>query len=487
MPQINADIPECFDFLFSPARYKVAFGGRGSGKSHSFARALIIRSIQRKTRVLCAREVQKSIRESVHKLLCDVIDTLGVTKLFTVTETSILCRNGSEFIFEGLFRNVNRIKSLEGVDICWLEEAESISEESYTLLLPTIRKESSEIWVSFNTGYESDPTYQRWVVSPPEGAVVRLINYDLNPYFPDTLKREMEADRVRLDRSTWENIWLGKPRRSGGRVWVPFDPDIHVARSKLVPLSLIAAKGNAFASIDPHSAYYPAIIFGAIVPRNDRGRWPEDYYKVIYDEWPNRQVMGGDYADLRHKAYFTGSLADIARVLVSKEVQRGADGKDYHIPHHQRYIDTRYAKGAGGGSWSTSTSGIVQEFARPDNGGIILTLPPERMIDAQRAVLIDEMRYNTVADLNTYNEPTVLIYPNCVNLIRSLKNHRYEEDSEREADTGEKDFSDAFRIWRAGVSEWRYKPPTDPEIEREQKIYERKSYGGGAPTGWMGA
>ena len=144
-------VPEAFKDLFiTKSRYKVYYGGRGSGKSFNFASALIFKASQEKIRILCAREIQKSINESVHSILTKQIEALGLLDKFTITDRSISCVNGSEFIFEGLFRNQNKIKSLDGIKYVWVEEAESISEESWDLLIPTIRENDSEIWVSFN-------------------------------------------------------------------------------------------------------------------------------------------------------------------------------------------------------------------------------------------------------------------------------------------------------------------------------------------------
>jgi hypothetical protein len=479
--EINANIPECFEFLFEPHAAKVAYGGRGAGKSWAFARALIIKAIQKPTRILCAREIQKSITESVHHLLCDQINTLGVANIFRITDHSILCNNGSEFIFEGLFRNVNKIRSLEGVDILWIEEAHAVSEESWQLVLPTIREDNSEVWVSFNTNYDTDATYQRYVLNPPPDSVVKLINYDSNPYFPDTLRRQMEYDRGYLDSATFRNIWHGEPKRTGGRVWPGFDKAVHVDRVKDIPqvsLANIARVGNAYAGIDPHAHYYPACVFGAVVPKNERKRWPEDFYFVIYDEYPSKTDLGGYYADLRHKVFYTKTLADFGRTLKSKQVQN--DGtQDYEIPLIKRFIDTRFAAGSGGTNWSTNTVGLVQEMAKTENGGIELSLPPIPALTAMRGVLHTQMQYNTLISVSAFNEPSLLVYGHCHNLIQSLTNHRLEEGCEKEDDRW-KDMSDALRLWRAGISECKYIPP--------KEVYDvDDSDNGYNESDWMGA
>lgn len=204
-------IAEKFRPLISPARYKVFYGGRGSGKSWTFAQILLCLSLQRKLRILCAREFQISIADSVHRLLCDQISALGLDQFFTITKTQITSSAGSEFIFKGIRHNAQEIKSLEGVDICWVEEAQSVSGESWNLLIPTIRKEGSEIWISFNPGLPDDETYQRFVVSPPEHAVVVKVGWEDNPWFPDTLRQEMEYCRS-IDTEAYAHIWGGEPR-----------------------------------------------------------------------------------------------------------------------------------------------------------------------------------------------------------------------------------------------------------------------------------
>lgn len=204
--------PAKLQCLFRPARYKVFYGGRGGAKSWGIARALVLIAASSKKRILCAREVQNTMRDSVHKLLKDQIETLGLMPWFTITENSIRSSPGSEFIFKGLRFDVQGVKSTEGIDICWVEEAQTVSQESWDVLIPTVRSDSSEIWVSFNPKETNDPTYQRFVVKPPPGAVVVEINYDDNPWFPGVLRREMEYCRS-VDFDAYMHIWRGKPRK----------------------------------------------------------------------------------------------------------------------------------------------------------------------------------------------------------------------------------------------------------------------------------
>lgn len=207
---MNFELPEKLLFLISEKkRYKVAYGGRGSGKSWSVARCLILLAMKSKVRILCTRQLQTSIKDSVHKLLSDSIDDLKLSPFFDITRDAIRCHNGSEFIFKGLQNQTNEIKSIEGIDYCWVEEAQSVSEDSWNILIPTIRKEGSEIWVTFNPDREEDATYQRFVAHNPPDSIVQLVNYNDNVWFPDVLRKEMNYDRE-VDFGKYEHIWLGK-------------------------------------------------------------------------------------------------------------------------------------------------------------------------------------------------------------------------------------------------------------------------------------
>jgi len=193
----KAEFPVKLACLFEPKRYKVLYGGRGGAKSWGVARALLIKGAKDPLRILCAREFQVSIKDSVHKLLADQIEQLGLAEFYEITNTAIRGRNGTEFSFVGLKNNIMSIKSFEGVDICWCEEAQTISKTSWNVLIPTIRKDNSEIWVTFNPELETDDTYQRFVISPPDNAFVQKITWRDNPWFPQTLREEKENLEVR--------------------------------------------------------------------------------------------------------------------------------------------------------------------------------------------------------------------------------------------------------------------------------------------------
>lgn len=209
----NAEFPIKLQCLFEKSRYKVLYGGRGGAKSWGVARALLIKGAKEPLRILCAREFMTSMKDSVHKLLCDQIISLGLISFYEITQNSIRGKNGSEFSFVGLKNNVANVKSYEGVDICWVEEAQTVSRTSWNVLIPTIRKEASEIWVTFNPELETDETYQRFVASPPDDCKVVKINWHDNPWFPETLRLEKDALKSR-DPQAYNVVWEGLCRQT---------------------------------------------------------------------------------------------------------------------------------------------------------------------------------------------------------------------------------------------------------------------------------
>ena len=209
----KAEFPEKLGFLFKPARYKCCWGGRGGAKSWGIARAILILGAQNPLRVLCAREFQTSIKDSVHKLLCDQIEALGLLSFYEITQASIRGKNGTEIAFAGLKNNISNIKSFEGVDICWVEEAQTVSRMSWNVLIPTIRKDRSEIWVSFNPELETDETYQRFVIAPPNDCVSVKVNWSDNPWFPEVLRLEKDALKDR-DTQSYNTVWEGICRQT---------------------------------------------------------------------------------------------------------------------------------------------------------------------------------------------------------------------------------------------------------------------------------
>lgn len=212
MTTLQIQTPAWAEPLLSPARYKGAYGGRGSGKSHLFAEMLIEAHIMDPdTSSVCVREIQKSLSQSVKRLLELKIRDLGVGEMFEVQEAVIKRRNGRGLItFQGMQNHTSdSIKSLEGFDRAWVEEAQSISQRSLDLLRPTIRKPSSELWFSWNPAAANDPVdaLLRGDNTPPDAVVVQ-VNWNDNPWFPDVLRAEMEYDRKR-DPDKFAHIWGG--------------------------------------------------------------------------------------------------------------------------------------------------------------------------------------------------------------------------------------------------------------------------------------
>lgn len=208
----EVELKKVFSELWRPHRFKVFYGGRGSGKSWQVAEALIVMANIGKIKVLCCREIQASIRDSSYSLLKGSAERLGLGDAFEYKETEIVHKKtGSTFIFKGLFRNEQSVKSTEGVDICWVEESQTITSTSLDTLIPTIRKEGSEIWFTFNPLNANDPVYERFVKNPSPEVYSRKVNFDENPFFPDELRKEMLWDKQN-DYDKYLHIWEGYPR-----------------------------------------------------------------------------------------------------------------------------------------------------------------------------------------------------------------------------------------------------------------------------------
>ncbi len=252
MAKPNWEFPPKLEFLFQPARYKVAHGGRGGTKSWGFARALLYLTWRTPLRILCAREIQKSIKDSVHKLLSDQIQRMGLGAHFEVLQNEIRGTNGSEFLFTGLSKETaESIKSYEGIDICWVEEAHKVTRRSWDILTPTIRNEvwrvygpkggfiagftkdqkfaaelkatecngkavfeQSEVWISLNPELDTDETFVRFIENPPLDAVVVEINWRDNEWFPAVLEKERQELLRQVEIGTrsqddYDHIWEG--------------------------------------------------------------------------------------------------------------------------------------------------------------------------------------------------------------------------------------------------------------------------------------
>ena len=241
---IKYQFPEKCGFLFHPARFKVLYGGRDGAKSWSIARALLLEGASQPLQVGCFREVQKSIKDSVHQLLSNQIQELGLGQFYDVLSTEIRGKNGTSFGFAGLSAQTREsIKSWEGLDRAWVEEAQAVSKRSWDILEPTIRKPQSEIWVSFNPELDTDETYKRFVLNPSPEAVTVNINWDDNPWRSKVLDAARERMKVEAP-DDYAHIYGGLCRpavegaiyynevsslRQSGRLGnVPYDPMLKV-------------------------------------------------------------------------------------------------------------------------------------------------------------------------------------------------------------------------------------------------------------------
>jgi phage terminase large subunit len=225
--EVEVAFSKAFTFLMQPqaddglsVRYRAAYGGRGSAKSHSFAQALVAMAANKPLRIGCYREIQKSIKDSVKRLLDDKIKACGLEGFYDSTDTEITAPNGSLFIFNGLRTNPDAVKSTEGLDIAAVFEANKVSQRSWDLLIPTVRKEGSEIWAEWNPEFDTDPVDVMFRSgNPPPGSIIRRVNYTENSMFPDVLRREMEWAKAR-DPDKYAHIWLGEyQRHSEARVF----------------------------------------------------------------------------------------------------------------------------------------------------------------------------------------------------------------------------------------------------------------------------
>jgi phage terminase large subunit len=242
--EVSYRFPEKMAFLFRPARFKVGYGGRDGSKSWSFARALLLEGAAAPLQIGCFREVQKSLKDSVHQLITNQIQDLGLGHFYTPFKDEIRGNNGTTFYFAGLSAQTREsIKSFEGLDRAWVEEAHNVGKRSWDILEPTIRKPDSEIWVSFNPEMDTDETYQRFVVKPSPEVVAVHINWNDNPW----RSKVLDAARERMQRESpddYAHIYGGMCRpaiagalyykevsalRQAGRLAnVPYDPMLRV-------------------------------------------------------------------------------------------------------------------------------------------------------------------------------------------------------------------------------------------------------------------
>lgn len=226
--------PALREFWLTPARNRVLYGGRSSSKSWDAAGFACFLADNYKLRVLCVRQFQNKISESVYALLKIQIERFGLSKRFDIQRNKIYNRaTGTEFMFYGLWRSIDEIKSLESVDVLWIEEAHNLTEEQWKILEPTIRKEGSQVWVVFNPKLATDFAYRRFVLNPPPNTIVRKINYDENPFLSSTMRDIIEAAKAE-DPDEFAHIYLGEPKSDDEgviikRQWIMAAIDAHAS------------------------------------------------------------------------------------------------------------------------------------------------------------------------------------------------------------------------------------------------------------------
>lgn len=311
--QQTIKVPGRLSCLFLPKRYKIAHGGRGGAKSWSFARVLLILGAQKRLRILCLREIQNSIDESVKKLLEDQAEALGLQGFYRSTSKRIIGANGTVFLFFGLNHGVRKLKSMEGIDIVWIEEADQIREGNWDILIPTIRRdppwgpfgEGSEIWISFNPHLATDATYRMFVLKPPKDSYVVRINYRDNPFFGPTLEKE-RLDLKERDPDKYLNVYEGHCRSAlEGAVYAK---ELREAKLGVNGVSRIT-----------RVPYYP----GALVHTFWDLGWA-DFTAIWF-----AQKVGLEYRILEYVEAFHTSIASFMKMLDERPYMYGT----HYLPH----------------------------------------------------------------------------------------------------------------------------------------------------------
>ncbi len=261
---------------FRKARHRVLYGGRASSKSYEFAGMAANLGQQYRTRFLCVRRYQNKIKESVYTLIKDQIERFEMPG-FNVMASTIEHGNGSEFVFYGIERNTDEIKSFEGADILWIEEAHNLTKEQWEILEPTIRKDGSEVWISFNPKLISDFVYQRFIVNPPPDTIVRQINYPDNPFLSETMRKVIQA-KLDEDKDEHDHIYLGVPKSDDEsavikRSWIEAAIDAH----KKLSMDLTGARAVGYDVADSgEDSNATAAFDGAVCNAIEEWKAPED-------------------------------------------------------------------------------------------------------------------------------------------------------------------------------------------------------------------
>ena len=457
-------------WLRDPARYKVGWGGRASGKTMNAVNEAIIRAMSGDTRILCARQVMETIKDSIYSTIVDQISELGLSPYFDITGSEIRCRlNKSYFIFKGIEaakKDKTALKAWQGVDVCIIDEAENLIEEYWNILWPTIRKTGSEIWIFFNTGTEDDFVYKYFVLNTPKDVtciVKRLYYYD-NPCLSETILQSIESCRIN-EPEVYKHYWLGDPAATGSIVYPSFNYDAHVRRYIRDELKYLFENGMHFCAIDPHKVYYPALLWGIKIPCGN------DFDYIIHNEFPlGRTMFNKLYYEYRHTATCNMNLRQLSDIFKILDCTVGTAEGDFSckIDKIIRGVDPYYATGAGGKDWSANTRGITIEWAQPENGGLIWNMPDREDVKDGMNQIKKLLLYNPNNPITAINAPHLYFMPHCLNIIDTMRFHRYDFENMKQDDR-RKCFSDTLRILIALMVKTNYVSPVyEAEKKKEQ-------------------
>jgi len=472
-PQIHEKL---LFLLFDNVRYKVAFGGRGGGKSYSFADAALAKLLSEKMTITACRELKTTIHDSIHALLKERIAYHGLDDVIKATDCGFKCSNGSILNYKHLHNNVTEVKGLHGTKICWLFEGEPTTKESWEILNPTIRLPGSEIWIEFNPDDPDGFVYRKFVVDfgnfgytevPGDTHCVHIDYLDNSLCSEELIRQAEECRRNRPD--DYRHIWLGEPSTVGSRVYPQFDPKVHVRDYNLDKLKNTA---NFFMGQDPATVYYP---FAVWIARIQKGEKEFDYW--IYNEFPTLDMMGGKYFhEIRTERVCSLTLKQ--RATMFRVLDNTIDRSYNWLDIKARAIDTRFVKASGAASTTLKTRGLIQTMSDPGNGGMRFETPPESRIDTQRDTIRELLEYN--ADLGVvagFNEPHLYVAAHCYNVIDAFTHHRVSRQTKAE-DPGRKDPIDAVRITMALMEEYQHTKPSAgqvvvPEVDRVDELRRR--------------
>jgi len=467
--------------LTEKARFKVGWGGRDAAKSWNSKAVLLVRSMQERINVLCTRQVQDTISQSVHKLIVELIAYYKLSDCFHITDNKITCRiTGSEFTFKGLAaaaKDKTALKMLNFIDVVDIEEGESLEEETFNALFPSIRKEGSEIWIWFNTTSKAalgSFVYKRFVADPPkkEKCIVKRLYYWDNPHLSQTSKDAIEETRVN-NPDLYKQIYLGDPDSATELLYPKFKESVHVRPYGVTELDDIFKHGNFFCAMDPHKVYYPFVLWGVKYPIGSN-----EYGYLVYNEFPYRTNSIGHgkfYHEYRDSLKFPMSLKELTSCI--QILDSSVCNYQFKVSHMLRSVDPYFADGAGGKDWSANTEGLISEWVLPDNGGLKWTMPDRKEVRDGREDINRCLDYNQQLQVNAFNDPHLHVLPHCLNLIDALRFHRYDFDKCRE-DPERKCISDTARILFAVMTRANYRIPDWVQKKEEKPITMRERYNG---------